>query len=906
MSFFLILKRNFKKIFILLAFTAIIFFLNSNFFYNIWTKRVFIGNSQIFMERFIPITYLQIQHFTHQFDIKKAFIKRGYKEDNDQINIELSSEDIISFQNFYHDSTQIVGLRPNEVPGNINGGYLIDKSNIWRKANINFPDMDTQKIKIKLHGTSSSPVLDSVSFFNRLKWNFTKKVKPNDFDISRGGFAFKVKINSEDNFYQQKRRINLLSPWDDWNAVQNGLNKYIKKFGVISTYGEVKKLFINGQEVGPYLTIESIDKELLERDFQITNFAILKNNDDWNKGLSSAHISSSDYTSYDMEQSGVESTYKIALSKMELLMDALMKKDLDKIEQFVDIENLAKIAALVNISGTVHPILGDNARYIYDFATGRFELTYRVENEIFNISAPYPGVFENKKFITGDVNKLLDLFLKEPWFLNKRNEYLSLLVNDKNTILSYIDQEFNMQNEIFKKSSFPTRHHKFLYKQYRKNLNRNFVKVKNYLEYTKVYSTIETYDNKTFIKILHDSYTSSLINSIILCSGQKIVFDNPIELYPGIYEEDNRINQNKSVTRFEVPDSCIDSMDITKKHNGNIVDSKHIYVNFVSKVEYVDSHGLEQLSVNLVQRNTLTGTKSYLVKKGQYIVKEDVIFPYESEVTFEPGVNLIIDPDVSVLIQGDFKAIGSKNSMIKVSSKKNRSFGTFAILGSPSNKALVDLNYFHIDGGSEDIINGTYLSSQLSIHHSVININNSSFSGSTSDDGVNIKFSKVKIVNSSFFNNYADQIDLDYSDGFVFNSNFFYDNIITQDIITDGLDISGSNVFIYMNQFYNMTDKGISIGEKSNAYVTSNIFKNNNSAIVAKDDSRLCLKNNKYTNNKYDLDGYIKKKMYNKPKIYYVENSDLNINKINQENYVIENMLTELCIEEFQKIENYE
>ena len=84
---------------------------------------MFIGNSQIFMERFIPITYLQIQHFTHQFDIKKAFIKRGYKEDNDHINIELSSEDIISFQNFYHDSTQIVGLRPNEVPGNINGGY---------------------------------------------------------------------------------------------------------------------------------------------------------------------------------------------------------------------------------------------------------------------------------------------------------------------------------------------------------------------------------------------------------------------------------------------------------------------------------------------------------------------------------------------------------------------------------------------------------------------------------------------------------------------------------------------------------------------------------------------------------------------------------------------------------------
>ena len=54
----------------------------------------------------------------------------------------------------------------------------------------------------------------------------------------------------------------------------NSLNKYINSFGVITTYGDYINLFVNGTDVGLYLAVENIDKSLLERDFQITNYAI--------------------------------------------------------------------------------------------------------------------------------------------------------------------------------------------------------------------------------------------------------------------------------------------------------------------------------------------------------------------------------------------------------------------------------------------------------------------------------------------------------------------------------------------------------------------------------------------------------------------------------------------------------
>ena len=149
-------------------------------------------------------------------------------------------------------------------------------------------------------------------------------------------------------------------------------------------------------------------------------------------------------------------------------------------------------------------------------------------------------------------------------------------------------------------------------------------------------------------------------------------------------------------------------------------------------------------------------------------------------------------------------------------------------------------------------MDGTYFSSQLSIHIAEVIIENSSFKNSFSDDGLNIKNSKVAIRNNLFQNNSADQVDLDFVYGNV--SNNIFDFIGSHEgKLTDGLDISGSVLNINNNVMQNMSDKGLSIGEKSQANIFENVIKENNIGIALKDESKICLKLNSVLENSDDL-----------------------------------------------------
>jgi len=201
----------------------------------------------------------------------------------------------------------------------------------------------------------------------------------------------------------------------------------------------------------------------------------------------------------------------------------------------------------------------------------------------------------------------------------------------------------------------------------------------------------------------------------------------------------------------------------------------------------------------------------------------------------------------------------------------------------------VIINNFHLSGGSESVLQGAYFSSQLSIHIADVNITNSFFKNSFSDDGINIKHSLVEIKNNSFINNSADQVDLDYVHGFV-TDNIFDFTGDHEDKLTDGLDISGSKLFISENTIQNMTDKGLSVGERSLAIVTNNIIKNNNIGIALKDGSKICLNNNNINKNFDNLSIFIKKNMYQAP-ILFTNNQLLESSNLTHQNCEIETFM---------------
>ena len=179
----------------------------------------------------------------------------------------------------------------------------------------------------------------------------------------------------------------------------------------------------------------------------------------------------------------------------------------------------------------------------------------------------------------------------------------------------------------------------------------------------------------------------------------------------------------------------------------------------------------------------------------------------------------------------------------------------------------VVLHHVDVKGGSEAILDAVYFSSQMSLHYANVDLEQSSFSNSSSDDGLNIKNSDVFIKKSRFFNNEGDQIDLDFCDGAVSESEFFVSSQSIASISTDGLDLSGSNIKIIANSFDGFTDKGISIGELTNATIQGNTIKNSAIGIAVKDGSQVHFADNKFSGNQNDISEYVKKKFFGKPQL---------------------------------------
>ncbi len=162
---------------------------------------------------------------------------------------------------------------------------------------------------------------------------------------------------------------------------------------------------------------------------------------------------------------------------------------------------------------------------------------------------------------------------------------------------------------------------------------------------------------------------------------------------------------------------------------------------------------------------------------------------------------------------------------------------------------------------------GAYFSGAFALHYQKeVIIENSEFFGGKADDGVNIKFSKINLNNNIFKNNFADQIDLDYCKGFVRDSSFLYE--ATGDNNGDGLDISGSQIYASGNLFRNFKDKGISVGEKSQIFITKNNFKQNEVASAVKDFSNAYYWGNYFSKNLKDIQVYQKKKIFGGGRIF--------------------------------------
>ncbi len=821
------IRNYFKKFSIVTIGIFIIscFLYHNDSFYNFFEKTI---NSRI--NNYLHVDALKsVNKIAHFLNVKgKAITILNPVEDSEVIELFLTDSNYIKLQKLA-----------------AKGPVSKDK---WIKAKLEIND-SLQKVKLKFHGTSLAHYQD-------------------------GKFSYRIKISKKSQYLNEMRVFNLIKG-EEADPTQIAANQFADKLGMISSSGKMVLLKINGINEGHYYLVEHISKEFLERKYGITNYSMISNVTDWtrkeNEFYGSNHISDHDLFFGHIEKKGKRYHDK-AVGMYKLFSEAIVANDLVRVKQMIDIEYMGKFLALLSVFNDIHFVTGDNLKFVYDFPKRKFFPIYRQENGaiplynqvyvqddiFFNSYANYNNLVfykSNPSYTKSKNTFLLKLLLSDNEVRNMRDVYLNKIVNERTSIVEELKKVYRSNEKVLYASSQSRREIYFQRKLQIDVFNTMCNLASKYLTYGHVYGS---YDEKTNeLNFIADAFC----NVKMLHKTEKGVHDEVrgIELTPSL---EFKYNYEKYI--FDKDSINIKKLRFVNLVTGDTISKKHVHINYSEGTEEVfHINTLTSLNANDVKYSISDSVISII--PGTYKIFTDVVINPPYSLFLSRETTLLLDERVNIIVNGELSADGVKDQKVIVRNmNESKNFGVFAVIGQ-SPEAQTKLNYFEISGGSEVVKYGMTFTGQFAVYSSDVTISNSSFSNSMGDDGLNVKYGKVDIHDCQFNGNKADQVDLDFCIGKVTRSVF---NPSSLDSNGDGLDVSGSKILIEECYFSDFLDKGISVGENSKAFLSSNNFDNNAKAIAIKDQSTAFSYNNSMKNNHINYSMFVKKKIFRKPILY--------------------------------------
>lgn len=242
-----------------------------------------------------------------------------------------------------------------------------------------------------------------------------------------------------------------------------------------------------------------------------------------------------------------------------------------------------------------------------------------------------------------------------------------------------------------------------------------------------------------------------------------------------------------------------------------------------------------------------------------YRVPANVLLTSTGNLIINPGVELWISDGVSITINGSVHVNGTKTEPVIFKSNpdaKNKKWGILNFVNADTSylnnfvienaskgvhplREVAAISAFHsvlkIDGG---VIENVH-ENPIAARYSDISLKNSSLHSEITGDLINIKFGKGFIDSCRLVgNNKPDTDGIDYDDvenGVIRNSEIRD----FQGLNSDAIDIGeqAQNISIENIVVYNITDKGVSVGQQSSGAIKNSIFVNCNLGVALKDSS---------------------------------------------------------------------
>lgn len=268
--------------------------------------------------------------------------------------------------------------------------------------------------------------------------------------------------------------------------------------------------------------------------------------------------------------------------------------------------------------------------------------------------------------------------------------------------------------------------------------------------------------------------------------------------------------------------------------------------------------------------------------QSPYYANQDIVVDSNVTLSIGPGVTICLGDSVSFYVNGSLRFIGDdKNPIILKpdSTSGTKNWGALCLKNttSPSHLSYVRLERASCGrlNSEENLASLTTRQSEIYLDHVFIDsfkhpffayngnsrINACSFRSHATCDILHIKLGTAIIENCDLQGSYAydtDCIDFDGCIGGIIRGNTIHDLLASN---SDGIDLGekSKNILIEENLIFNCYDKGISIGQETNAIIERNTILNCNMGVGIKDSgSSATLDRNTFHGNNFGIECYEK------------------------------------------------
>lgn len=241
--------------------------------------------------------------------------------------------------------------------------------------------------------------------------------------------------------------------------------------------------------------------------------------------------------------------------------------------------------------------------------------------------------------------------------------------------------------------------------------------------------------------------------------------------------------------------------------------------------------------------------KQVVVKQGTWQLDTAMIIPVGYTFVIPPATHFdFTNPNAKIISYGKVHWVGTP-SMPIVFTSANQTGQGILVTNAPDTSFVRHCRFKQLGDVRNDYWS---VSGMVNFHKSCVAVEHSHFIENRSEDALNIINATFALSDLTFNKTRSDAFDGDFVKGTVTNCEFM-------DLGNDGIDVSGSDIFIENITIVNAGDKAVSAGEKSVIRGKNIEVRNSEIGVASKDLSAIFLANLKLDNNKLGFTAFQKK-----------------------------------------------